>query len=171
MDMQYRLTVADDRIELERGSINIVIDRLTALPDDYISAAHAAGDRGLFDLFLSMCPTARVSVADDHHEGIEMPPSFDDEEDDDGREMLMDMILDPKNVAAGEARPEPTARTSDICLRLIEEYGPMTIHDLLKRMIPEWWDDERNAEAKSAIIRLIDSGQVMVGRGFMLEVA
>lgn len=56
MGVQFRLTVADDRIELEHGACSIMLDRTSAQPHDYVVAANVAGTKALHDLLLSMAP-------------------------------------------------------------------------------------------------------------------
>lgn len=57
MGIQFRLTVGDDRIELERGACSIVLDRTAATPSDYVVAANVSGSKALHDLLLSMAPS------------------------------------------------------------------------------------------------------------------
>lgn len=61
MEVLFRLTVGDDRIELERGACSIVLDRTAAMPSDYVVAANVAGNKALHDLLLSMAPASEVA--------------------------------------------------------------------------------------------------------------
>ena len=56
MGIQFRLTVEEDRIELEQGACSVVLDRTRAIDIDYEYAAGAAGSEALYKLLLSMAP-------------------------------------------------------------------------------------------------------------------